>query len=339
MFNEYVEKLGKIIEKFLQEHFDKKNVFSSVNFLLFVIALFALYINVSACSRIFHNAPVQERTSRVAMAKASSFFYASGPLEPVPVFALKVPMMLSKKDPLKMQRAEGCIVFVLLFFVYLAVVRRRIQLSAAYYSAVIFAGIPWFGYYAMTGSAFLFAMLFILLYWDCADPAKMNMRRAVLAGLFAAAACLSRTESIFFVLINTLFFLPEYKNGKMFKNIAVMFGIMLFFAAPYYIWQKTYFGYMFYGQEMGLTRLINAEIQNTAAAKPYIQQPTGLLAFLFRDGFAAGLAAPFRGLIRALSFEMPRAIYYKLSVFLAFMGFYFMFRDGKKAVFSLCPNR
>lgn len=335
MFKEYVEKLGKIIEKFLQEHFDKKNVFRSVNFLLFIVALSALYINVSTCARVFRDVPVQERASRAAMAVMSSRFYASGPLEPVPVFALKVPLMFSKKDPLAIQRAEGCIVFILLFFVYMEVVRRRIPAPAAYYSAVLFAGIPWLGYYAMTGSAFLFAMLFLMLYWDYADPSRMNIRRAALAGLFAAAACLSRTESIFFILINTLFYIPEYRTGKMSKNIAVMFGTMLFLAAPYYIWQKIYFGYTFYGQEMGLTRLINAEIQNTAVAKNYIEQPTGLFAFLFRDGFVSGLAAPFRGLIRALSYDMPRTIYYKTAVFLAFMGFYFAFRDGRKAVFSL----
>lgn len=334
--NFFAKKYGDKIGRYLEKKFDtKEKIVRKMDLALFILALLSLFVNMSACVKVFANAPINERISRPAMARASSWFYASGPLEPLPVFALKVPMLVSKANPIKIQRAEGCIVFVLIFFAFIKVVSARVSRSAALYSSVILAGIPWLGYYAMTGSAMLFSLLFLLLYWDYSDISRLNYERAVYAGLCAAAACLCRTESVFFIIINTLFFIPECKAGSKWRHIGLVFAIMIFLSAPYFIWQKAHFGNAFYGQEMGLTRLINAEISNLGLDKEYVKQPSSLFQFLFRDGFMAALAAPFKGLLQALTFEFPRAIYYKIAILFAFIGLYFSYMKSSKIFYSL----
>lgn len=327
--------MNDFLRKLAEKASTREAILKNIDRMLLFLALSALFLNIFTCIKVYADAPINERASRPLIAAAANLFYNSGPLEPVPVAALRLPMLITKANPVKIQRIEGCIVLVLLFIVLTKTLSYRISRTAAFYSAIIFAGIPWVGYYAMTGSSFLFAMLFLLLYWDFADTARLNNMRAFWAGVFAAAACLSCTESIFFVLINTIFFLPEYKSGKLLKKLALTWLVLLFFAAPYYIWQGAKFGNIFYGQEMGLTRLINAEIQNTNANKNFIEQAITLPQFLLRDGLYAGLKAPFTGLLRALSYEFPRAVYYKLAMFLAFLGFYFAFVNEKKAIYSL----
>ena len=86
---------------------------------------------------------------------------------------------------------------------------------------------------------------------------------------------------------------------------------------------------------MGLTRLINAEILVTEKNVPFVEEPTSLYAFIVRDGLWPATLEPFKGLIRALSYEFPRAIYYKLAIFLSFLGFYFAFVKEKKFLYSL----
>ena len=331
IFKDLTDALAKKLESIFPHSPD---IQPKINVLIFLVALAALFLNISTCLKVYADLPINERTSRPAMAAASSWFYNSGPLEPLPVFALKIPMAVSKADPVKIQRAEGCLVFVLIFFAFIKIMSGRIEKPSALYGAVILAGVPWIGYYAMTGSAVLFSVLFLLFYWDFSDPARFSRKRAVYAGLCAAAACLCRTESFFFILINALFFIPEYKETKAWKNLGIMFGLAILPCLPYFIWQKAYYGNAFYGQEMGLTRLINGEILNTSS-RPFVEGSTGLTAFLFRDGFMSGLAEPFRGLIRALSYEFPRAVYYKLAMFLAFLGFYFSFVKGKKSLYAL----
>lgn len=333
---ELLKKLTDILAGKMEESLkDAKGVQSKINVMIFIVALTALFFNISTCTSVYSNIPIHERVSRPAMAEASSWFYNSGPLEPLPVFALKIPMLFSKADPVKMQRVEGGIVFVLLFFVFIKVLRDRIENASALYGAVIFAGIPWMGYYAMTGSAVLFSMLFLLLYWDYSYPARLDRRRAIYAGICAAAACLCRAESIFFILISTFFFIREYRLSKTWKNVGIMFALMLVLSLPYFAWQKAYYGNAFYGQEIGLTRLINGEKLNIENHSPFVETPTGLFTFLFRDGLVSGIVEPFRGLVRALSFEFPRTVYYKLGMFLAFLGFYFAFVKGKKSIYAL----
>ena len=331
-FKDLTDAIAKKIEPGL------KNVGSiqrKINIMLLLLALISLFLNISACIRVYSNVPFRDRASRAEAAASSSWFYNSGPLEPLPVFALKIPMSFFKADPAKVQRTEGCIMFLLIFLAFIYVVKARTQLSSALYASVIMSGLPWMGYYGMSGSAMLFSIFFLLLYWDFSDPDRLTLRRAVYAGLFAAAACLSRSDSIFFIMINTAFFLPEYMKIKAWRHLGIIFGMVLFLCSPYALWQKYTYGNAFFGQEMGLTRLINAEIQNSGAEIPFVREPTGLLTFLFRDGFVSGIAEPFRGLIRALSYEFPRAIYYKLAVLLAFIGFYFAFINGKKSIYAL----
>lgn len=332
LFNDISEAIADKIDRKIKSGAD---IQSKINAMLFILALFTLFINISTCIKVYSNVPINERTSRVSMAKVSSWFYNSGPLEPVPVFALKVPMTIFKTDPVKLQRAEGCLVFVLIFFVFIKVLSSGMERSSALYGSVILAGVPWMGYYAMTGSAMLFALLFLLLYWDFSAPPRLSRKRAVYAGLCAAAACLSRTESIFFIIINTLFFIREYKISKAWKNLGIIFGLLFLLSSPYYIWQKAHYGNAFYGQEMGLTRLINAEILVTEKNVPFVEEPTSLYAFIVRDGLWPATLEPFKGLIRALSYEFPRAIYYKLAIFLSFLGFYFAFVKEKKFLYSL----
>lgn len=299
--------------------------------LLGVLVLVTLMYNVTACWRIYRQAPLREAASRSLMAANSRFFYDSGLVEPLPVFALKVPMLLGA-DPDTAVRIEGLLLFGLITGFTFLILRRLYGVTAGLMAAALVAGNPYFGIYAMQGSSLLFALLFLLLFWNYADPDRLNARRALAAGIFGGLACLSRMDSVWFLMLHTFFFLFIKRRNFNFRAAALALGAAFLLLLPYLAWQKAQYGNSLYAQELSLRRWANTDSRSRFPGLPLLREPLSVPGFLLRDGAAGAVTGFFKGLGRGLSYELPKAVYYKFILVFAFLGFYASFISRRDAL-------
>lgn len=300
--------------------------------IIFFLGLIILAMNVGTCWKVYQELPLADAYSRPLMAEQSKMFYDSGLSEPLPVFVLKITMLVSKADPVKIIKVQGLLIFIALYFALIYAVIPRYGFGAALYAGVFAAANPYLGYYAMTGTSFMYAALFLVLFFKYADSHKLTKKNAVLAGLFASAALLSRFGSIWFLLLHTLFFLPQYRDKKILKHALLYTLLALFLTSPYLFYQKKQFGNMLYYQEANISTLLNISNRAKNLNKPVYTEPVSILKSIVgdKDGVFYVITNPVKGFIRALSFELPRTVHYKLGIFLAFLGFYFSFVQRRK---------
>ena len=292
--------------------------------LLFVMALTALLFNLTTCWKVYRHEPLREAASRALMAEKSSFFYDSSMAEPVPVFALKL-ALAAGADADAALRAEGLAVYAALFLVTFFVLRARLGPVCAVMAAFFLGANPYMGFYAMQGSSHLYALLFLLLFWYYSGERPLSRRSALLAGLFAGLACLSRLDSAWALLLMAALGWAVEKRAFPLKQAGLALGLALLLALPYVAWQKAHYGNFFYAQELSLRRWANLDRFGYAPGVERPQGPLGPAAFLFRDGPAGAFSGVFSGLGRAFAYELPRAFYYKFLMVLVFLGVYAAF--------------
>ena len=89
---------------------------------------------------------------------------------------------------------------------------------------------------------------------------------------------------------------------------------------------------MLYYQEANISTLLNISNRAKNLNKPVYTEPVSILKSIVgdKDGVFYVITNPVKGFIRALSFELPRTVHYKLGIFLAFLGFYFSFVQRRK---------
>ena len=292
--------------------------------LLFVMALTALLFNLTTCWKVYRHEPLREAASRALMAEKASFFYDSSMAEPVPVFALKL-ALAAGADADAALRAEGLAVYAALFLVTFFVLRARLGPVCAVMAAFFLGANPYMGFYAMQGSSHLYALLFLLLFWYYSGERPLSRRSALLAGLFAGLACLSRLDSVWALLLMAALGWAVEKRAFPLKQAGLALGLALLLALPYVAWQKAHYGNFFYAQELSLRRWANLDRFGYAPGVERPQGPLGPAAFLFRDGPAGAFSGVFSGLGRAFAYELPRAFYYKFLMVLVFLGVYAAF--------------
>ncbi len=290
--------------------------------LLAAAACLSLVLNIAACWQTYHRRPLREAASRSLMAERSSFFYDSGFAEPVPVAALKL-AMAAGAEPDAAVRAGGIAVYVLLFIVTLVVFWNRYNWACAPLSALFVACNMFFGYYAMEGSAHLYSLLFLVLFWHFFQGA--GRASGLLAGLFAALACLSRLDSALVVLAVAGLTWAVRRGGFDLKRAGLALGLALALTAPYLAWQKAAYGNALYAQELGLRRFANTALLRADPRAQVLPGPVGPFSFLLRDGAAGAVSGTFAGLGRAIAYEVPRAVHYKFMFVLIFLGVYAAF--------------
>jgi len=318
--------------KFIAAFFERlKTLDGQLSLFLLFFLLVAVGCNIFGSWVIFrHGALLNEAAVRPRLAAESRWFYDSGNYEPVPVGALKI---LSPFDfsPDAAVRAEGMALAVLIIAAVFVSVKRKWGEQTAVFSAFLLGINPYLAIYAMKGSTVLFSLFFLLLFWLFARPGTLTLKRAAAAGFFAGLACLSRMDSVWPLLLYALFSARVcVKAGKL-KETAAAAVTALLLVSPYLIYQKAHFGNALYGQETGLTRLVNAEVRKYLPGTELIKEPVALGEFLTRYGFRDAVAAPFRGAYRLLTFELPKSLYGqsalgKFTLLLAFLGLYFSFR-------------
>lgn len=298
-----------------------------------LMVLLALYINSTASWKAFRETPLVEAATRHEAAAGSSFFFDSGLFEPVPVFALKAAMWLGV-SPGSAVRAQGIALFCMTGFITLAMARRRYGELAGMMGAMFFAANPFMGYYAMQGDSHLFALLFMIFFWRIFNPADLTPRRAVIAGIWGGLACLSRADSAWFILLCVPFYALFYRAQFKPKLAALALGVSLAVFTPYLAYQKASFGGFLHGQEL---RLKQWSVRSEAARPAGGPETLSVTGFLFREGPARAAGYFSSGLVRVLSYELPRGVYYKIVIPFIFLGFYALFGAGRHdlAVFFL----
>ncbi|HAT71901.1 MAG TPA: hypothetical protein DCS63_03700 [Elusimicrobia bacterium] len=288
------------------------------------LAFLALVLNVSVSWKVYRGEPLREAASRSLLAFGSSYFYDSGLAEPLPVFALKL-AMAAGADPDAALRAEGLAVFALLAFVTFFTLRRRFGEMAAGMATLFLAANPYAGYYAMQGSSHLYALVFLALFWHYFDSSGGARRDALLAGLYGGLACLSRLDAALALLVIAALSWAVKRGAFRLKDAGLSLGLALLLALPYAACQKAKYNNSLYAQELSLRRWANIESYGYAPAAYAQTGPLGPAAFLFRNGAPAAVWGIVRGLGRALSRELPRALYYKFLFVLVFLGAYAAF--------------
>lgn len=296
----------------------------AMRWIMVLLAVFILSWNLAVCWKVYRQEPLREAASRSLMAANSSFFYASGLSEPLPVAALKLPMAAGA-DPDAALRLGGLAAFAAVFGLTFFVLGRRLGAIAAAMGALFLAANPYMGFYAMQGASHLYALAFLLLFWHYFDSPGGGRRHALLAGLCGGLACLCRLDAALAVLIVAA--LSWAARGKAFrlKEAGLSLGLALLLALPYAVYQRAQYGSFLYAQELSLRRWANVDRfgYDPAAVRP--QGPLGVGAFLLRDGPAGALSGAFSGLGRALAYELPRTLYYKFLIVFVFLGFYAAF--------------
>lgn len=299
---------------------------------VFAFAGLALAMNIAACWKVYKAEPLRDAASRSLMAAGSSWFYASGLAEPLPVAALKL-AMAAGADPDKAVRAQGVAVYVLVAAATLLALKGLGGLAAPM-AALFLAANPYMGYYAMQGSSNLFALLFLLLFWHYFDGAG-GRRSALLAGLAGGLACLSRLDAAWALLVMAGLSWALRRREFRLKEAGLALGLAALLALPYLAWQRAHYGGAFYAQELSLRRWANIDRYGYRPAEPVPQGPLGPAAFLLRDGPGGALAGAFSGLGRALAYELPRVLYHKFLMVFVFLGAYaaFVYRKERLLVF------
>ena len=292
--------------------------------LLFILALSALLFNLTTCWKVYRHEPLREAASRALMAEKATFFYNSSMAEPLPVFALKL-ALAAGADPDAALRAEGLAVYAALFLVTFFVLRARFGPICAVMAAFFVGANPYLGYHAMQGSSHLYALVFLLLFWYYSGERPLSRRSALLAGLMAGLACLSRLDSAWALLLIAALGWAAEKRAFPLPRIGLALGLALALALPYVAWQKAHYGNFFYAQELSLRRWANLDRFGYAPGPDRPQGPLGPVAFLFRNGPAGAFSGVFSGLGRAFAYELPRVFYYKLVMIFVFLGVYAAF--------------
>ncbi len=287
------------------------------------LAAVVLCWNLAVSWKVFGREPLREAASRSLMAASSSFFYASGLAEPVPVAALKAGMALGA-DPDKAVRFEGAAVLLLVCIVTFLALRPFGGLAAG--MAVLFLGFnPYMGYYAIQGSSHLYALLFLLLFWRYFDHPEEGRRGALLAGVFGGLACLSRLDSAWILLIIAALSWAVRRRAFGLKEAGLALGLAFLLTLPYLAWQKAQYGSSLYAQELSLRRWANIDAYGYEPDRVRPQGPLTLSGFILRDGPAGFVREMFGGLGRSLSYELPRTLYHKFLILLSFLGVYAVF--------------
>jgi 4-amino-4-deoxy-L-arabinose transferase-like glycosyltransferase len=299
---------------------------------LFAFALLALVMNIAGCWKIYRAEPLRDAASRSLMAAESSWFYASGLAEPVPVAALKL-AMAAGANPDKAVRLQGLAVYVLMAVLTLLLLRPLGELTPPI-AALFLAANPYMGYYAMLGSSNLFALLFLLLFWHFFYGAR-GRRGALLAGAAGGLACLSRLDAAWMLLVIAGLSWALRRREFRLKEAGLALGLAALLTLPYLAWQRAHYGSAFYAQELSLRRWANIDRYGYRPTEPVPQGPLAPAAFLLRNGPAGALGAAFSGLGRALAYELPRVLYHKFMMVLVFLGVYaaFVFRKERLLVF------
>lgn len=317
---------------------DFKSAFSRTDFhkaflgVILVIAAVALVSNILVCRNVYRAEPLRDAASRSLMAAESSWFYASGLAEPLPVAALKV-AMAAGGDPDKAVRAQGLALFAAAAALALFLLRGSLGPTAGAMAALFLAANPYLGYYAMVGSSNLFSLVFLLLFWHYFDGPG-GRRGALLAGLFGALACLSRLDSAWALLVIAALSWAARRREFRLKEAGMALGLAALLTLPYLAWQKAHYGNSLYAQELSLRRWANVDRYGYRPQEPVPQGPLGAASFLFRDGPGGAVAGAFRGLGRALGFELPRVLYHKFLIVFIFLGVYsaFFFKKYKPLI-------
>lgn len=308
---------------------------------LVVVASMALALNLTVSWKAYRAEPLRDAASRSLMASGSSFFYASGLAEPLPVAALKLAMSAGA-DPDKALRLEGLAVFAAAAALTLLLLRKRLGFPAAVMAALFFAANPYMGYYAMQGSSNLFALPFLLLFWYYFDDPDSGRRGALLAGLYGGLACLCRLDAAWVLLAVAGLSWAARRRDFRLKEAGLTLGLAALLTLPYLAWQRAHYGGFFYAQELSLRRWANIDRYGYSPREAVPQGPLGPAAFLLRDGAAGAVSDAFGGLGRAVGYELPRVLYHKFLIVFVFLGVYsaFVFKKNGLLVFlaaSLLP--
>ena len=307
---------------------DMTRVFRNLTHIFFFIAL---TYNIAGCWEAYRHKPLREAASRSLMASNSSFFYDSGLAEPVPVFALKVPMAFGA-DPDAAIRAGGLAVYALCALLTLFILRRRFGELAGGIGALVFAANPYAGYYAALGSSHLYALLFLLLFWYYFDSPEWTFQRAAFAGAAGGLACLSRLDAALFLAPAALLTAACRGRAFNFKAAGLALGLAAVLVLPYLAYQRVVSGNMFYAQELGLRRWANLDLYGYTAPPSRPSGPLSPAAFLFRNGAAGAFQSAASGLGRAFAYEIPRSLYYNFFMVLVFRGGYWAFALKKDSL-------
>ncbi len=302
--------------------------------LTLLLATAALVLNLTVSWKVYRHEPLREAASRSLLASNSSFFYDSGLTEPLPAAALKA-AMAAGADPDTAVRAEGLAVFAALFFVTLFVLWRRYGEQTALMGVLFLAANPYMGYYAMQGSAHLYALVFLLLFWHYFTATEPGPRSQVIAGVCGALACLSRLDSAWALLVITGLSWALARKYFPVKAAAASLGLALLLTMPYVVYQKVKYNSFFYAQELSLRRWANVDRYGYRPEVEVPKGPLGQAAFVFRDGPAGALKGAFDGLGRSFAYELPKAVYYRFLLVLVFLGVYAAFALKKNALLPL----
>ncbi len=292
--------------------------------LLFLLACVAMFLNLSVSWKVYRHEPLRDGASRSLMAASSSFFYASGLAEPLPVAAQKL-AMAAGIGPDAALRLEGLAALALVFGLTVFVLRKRFGGPAACMAALFLAANPYMGYYAMQGSSHLYALAALLLFWHYFDSPEGGRKHALLAGLYGGLACLSRLDAALFILVIAGLSWAVRRRALPLKEAGLSLGLALLLVLPYLAYQKAQYGGFLYAQELSLRRWANIDSfgYEPGAVRP--QGPLSPAAFLLRGGPAGALKDAFGGLGHALSYELPRVLHYKPLAVAVFLGIYAAF--------------
>jgi len=302
--------------------------------LVLALGAAALVWNLAVCWKVYRAEPLREAASRSLMAVNSSFFYASGLSEPVPVAVLKL-SMLTGADPDVLVRAGGLAAFAAVFGTTIFVLGSALGGVASAMAALFLAANPYMGYYAMQGASHLYALFFLLLFWHYFDSPAGGRRHALLAGLYGGLACLSRLDAAWVLLIVAALAWAVRRRAFPLKEAALSLGLALLLALPYAVYQKVQYGGFFYAQELSLRRWANIDAFGYEPGPVRPQAPLGAGAFLLRNGPAGAMQDFFSGLGRSLAYELPRTLYYKFLLVLVFLGVYGAFVVKKPRLLAL----
>lgn len=295
-----------------------------------LMALLALLMNLAVSWRGYRHEPLRDAASRSLMAAESSWFYAPGLAEPLPVAALKL-AAAAGADPDAAVRLQGMALFVLLVVLTFFALRARLGPLAAVLAALFLAANPYLGYYAMQGASNLFALVFMVFFWHWFRPGA-GTRRALLAGLAGGLACLSRLDAApALLLIAGLAWAAERPAFRL-REAGLALGLAALLAAPYLAWQRAHYGNALYAQELSLRRWANIDRYGYYPREAVPQGPLSPAAFVLRGGAAAAVSGAFSGLGRMAGFELPRVLHHKFLIVFVFLGAYASFVFGRWAV-------
>jgi hypothetical protein len=297
--------------------------------LTFSLAVMALTLNAVVSWHGYSSSPLREAASRSLFASGSRWFFDSGLAEPLPVAALKAAMAVGA-DPDTALRLEGLATMFLLAVATVFVLRQKLGNTAATMALLFFGANPYLGYYAMQGSSHLYALVFLLLFWHWSSPPERSLRAALAAGAFAGLACLCRLDAAWAVLIICAFNAARGGLAGL-RDAGIALGVALVLTLPYAAYQRAQYGNALYAQEVSLGRWADLARYGYGPRETPPSGPLSPAAFLLRDGPAGALKSAFYGLGRTLAYELPRVVYYRLAMFLAFLGAYAAFALKKDA--------